>query len=102
MVIDKPESNFRRSFIQIRRVAAWIVILAFVSLFIAHQQILAPQYCCMPWPMDAPNRPPAWIFYWRNFSLLLVVLALIISVPRWQSLVGILGLVVFFFLYGRN
>jgi len=99
MAISEP---FRRWFKQTRTIAAWFVLPAFVSMFIAHQQILAPRYCCMPWPIDAVNRPPAWIFYWRNYSLLLVVIALIISLPRWQSLVATLGIVVFFFLYGSQ
>src|SRR5215510_13156771 len=98
----KLESKSRRLFNTIRTVAAWTIIPAFLSMFIAHQQILSPQYCCMPMPMDAPNRPPAWIFYWQNFSLLIVVVAILISLPRWQSLVGIGAMVLFLFFYGQQ
>ena len=94
------KSNFRLWFRRIRTVAAWTIIPAFLSMFMAHQKILSPEYCCMPWPMDAPNRPPMWIFYWRNYSLLVVVAAILVSLPRWQSLVGIVGIVLFLFLYG--
>ena len=82
--------------------AAWVVILAFLSMFIAHQQILSPKYCCMPWPMDAARRPPAWIFHWRNYSLVILAVAILVSLPRWQSLAGIAALVLFLFLYGSQ
>ena len=56
----------------------------------------------MPWPMDAPNRPPAWIFNWRNYSLVILAVVILVSLPRWQSLVGLAALVLFLFLYGSQ
>jgi len=92
----------RHWFHRVRSVAAWIIFPALLSMFIAHQQILSPQYCCMPLPLNAPTRPPAWILYWRNLSLLLAVVAILISLPRWQSLVGIAATILFFYLYGSQ
>lgn len=87
---------------KVRAIAAWIIIPAFISMFVAHQSILSDKYCCMPWPPGAPNRPPDWMFTWRNYSLLLVVAASIITIPRWQALVGIAGTLIFLFLYGSQ
>ncbi|MGE0126855.1 MAG: hypothetical protein AB7U82_02030 [Blastocatellales bacterium] len=85
-----------------RAVAALVAIPALVSVFAAHQQLLSPEYCCMPWSEGHPNRPPTWIFLWRNYSLLLTVTASIASLPRWQSWVGLAGTALFLFLYGSQ
>jgi hypothetical protein len=89
-------------FTKIRTVAAWVVIPALLSMFIAHEQILSPEYCCMPWPIDSARRPPAWIFHWRNYSFVILAVAILVSLLRWQSLVGIAALVLFLFLYGSQ
>ena len=76
--------------------AAWTVLPAFMSMFVAHQ------YLIHNFPVGdylAP-RPPQWVLMWRNVSLLMVVGCVLVSIPRWQSLLGIVGIVVFFFLFG--
>jgi hypothetical protein len=85
-----------------RAIAAFVVIPALISMFVAHQQLLLPKYCCMPWSEGHPNRPPEWIFLWRNCSLLLIVIASIASLPKWQSWVGLAGTALFLFLYGSQ
>lgn len=84
---------------QIRTVTAWLVILAFISLLVAEEMIRGyPR----PWPGHIPM-PPAleWFLYWRNLSLLALALFILVSIPRWQSLVGIAAFVIFFAFFGR-
>jgi hypothetical protein len=85
-----------------RAVAVLAIIPALISMFVAHQQLLSPEYCCMPWSEGHPNRPPEWIFLWRNCSLLLTVIASIASLPKWQSWVGLASTTLFLFLYGSQ
>lgn len=76
------------------------MILAFVSMFVADYQVR--WHHAGPWPPNIPMpRELEWFLLWRNLSLLAVVVLILISIPRWQSLVGIGGLVIFFFLFGR-
>lgn len=83
---------------RIRTVTAWLVILAFISLLVAEEMIRGyPR----PWPGHIPM-PPAleWYIYWRNLSLLALAVLILVSIPRWQSLVAIAGLIIFFFFFG--
>jgi hypothetical protein len=36
------------------------------------------------WAWGAP-RPPQWQFAWRNFSLLILFVAALISFPKWKG-----------------
>jgi hypothetical protein len=42
-------------------------------------------------------RPPAVLLLWRNGSLILVVLASLISLPRWQSIIGLIAALLFLY-----
>ena len=83
-----------------RTIAAWAVIPAFIGMFIANQHLINT-YPLPSIPMPR-TRGLELTLMWRNYSLLLVVGLSLFSLPRWQSLVGIVGMVVFLFLYGRQ
>ncbi len=76
-------------FSRIRSVAPWTTLVAFVSLFAA-ENILTTKYGARSWP-DPASRPGflEWLLFWRNGSLVLALLAGLISLPRWQSWVGL-------------
>jgi hypothetical protein len=98
--METRKSEFWLWFKSVRTAAAWIVIPAFLSMFIAHQHLIFT-YPLPSVPMERP-RGLELTLMWRNYSLLLVVAASLISLPRWQSLVGIVGIVIFLFLYGTQ
>jgi len=81
-----------------RTAAAWLVIIVFISLLVAEEMIRGyPR----PWPGNIPMPPELEsIIYWRNLSLLAIAFLILVSIPRWQSLVGIAGLIIFFFFFG--
>jgi hypothetical protein len=54
-----------------------------------------------PWPGDIPMpRELEQFIYWRNLSLLAIAVLIVVSIPRWQSLAVIAGLIIFFFFFG--
>ena len=79
----------------LRKLAAWAVIPAFVSLVLAHE-ILITKY---PAPIDyySDSSVPQLVLWWRNGSLLTVLLLSLISIPKWQSLLGLGGVMVFLY-----
>jgi hypothetical protein len=83
---------------KIRTVTAWLIIPAFISMLVAEDRIRGyPR----PWPAHIPMPPALQSFiYWRNLSLLALVFLILVSIPRWQSLVAIAGLIIFFFFFG--
>jgi hypothetical protein len=97
--MDRKGSKVWRVISQVRTVTAWLVIAAFVSMMIAENQIRGyPR----PWPGNVPMPPAlAWFIWWRNISLLALLALILVSIPRWQSLVGIAGLIIFFVFFAR-
>ena len=95
-------SNFRHWITRIRTVAAWLVLPAFLSMYIANEQ-LNSTYPGGPWPsgLERP-RVLELMLMWRNYSLLVVLGASLISIPHWQSIIGIVGLVIFLLLFGSQ
>src|SRR5262245_24103192 len=89
-------------FSSFRRLAPWLVIPALISAVVAHQFMLSPKYCCKPWPTNAPFRPPSWMFIWRNCSLMGAFILALASLPRWQGIVGLIGVFLFLCLYGSQ
>jgi hypothetical protein len=84
---------------RVRSVAAWLVLPAFVSMFVANKQ-LNTKY---PGPFPAYLPRPGeleWLLWWRNWSLIALVVCALVSLPRWQSLVGLGALLLFFLLFG--
>jgi hypothetical protein len=75
-----------------RRVVAWISLLFAASLLISHNMIIG--YPGAIGYQGAP-RPPRWMYEWRYWSLMLTLILSLISLPRWQSFVG-LGIAVVF------
>ena len=97
--MDRTGSKVWRVISQVRTVTAWLVIAAFVSMMLAEDQIRGyPR----PWPGHIPM-PLAlqWFIWWRNVSLLAVLALILVSIPRWQSVVGFAGLVIFFVFFAR-
>ncbi len=99
LFMDRKGPKVWRAISQVRTVTAWLVIAAFVSMMLAEDKIRGyPR----PWPGDVPM-PLAlqWFIWWRNVSLLAVLALILVSIPRWQSLVGFAGLVIFFVFFAR-
>jgi hypothetical protein len=79
-----------------RTFAGWLVLAACVSFFIASRYV-SGHYPAMGY---FSPRPPQSLLLWRNGSLIAVAVCILISIPRWQSLVGIAALVVFLLFFG--
>ena len=98
--MEKQASNSRSWFTTVRTIAAWIVIPAFISMFVAQNVITAMNpRGSGPWPAALPR--PASFDMWlqiRNTSFLIALVAGVLSLPRWQSLV-VLCLTLLFFIY---
>jgi hypothetical protein len=77
----------------------WFVIPACLSTFIAHQIILSKYV--LPWPYEA-QMPTLLklLLWWRNLSLLLVLLSSVASLPKGQSILGLAFIVFFLCVYG--
>lgn len=97
--MDRKDSKVWRAIARVRTVTAWLVIAAFVSMMIAENQIRGyPR----PWPGHIPMPTElAWFIWWRNVSFVAVLGLIIVSIPRWQALVGFVGLVLFFAFFAR-
>ena len=77
----------------------WLIIPARLSTFIAHQ-IMLSKYI-PPWPYEAQMpKLLKLLLWWRNLSLLLLLLSSVASLPRWQSVLGLVFIVLFLFVYG--
>jgi hypothetical protein len=86
---------------RVRTVAAWIVVPAFLIMFMAHQHLIYNFPTPFPSGVERPNDLEVTLM-WRNYSFLVVAAASLISSPRWQSLLGIVATIVFLFLYGSQ
>jgi hypothetical protein len=76
---------------QSRKIAAWIIIPAFLLMFISDAWIVQMNPVGRgPWP-DLLPRPRAFeILLWtRNLSFLLALITGIWALPRWQALIGL-------------
>ena len=91
----KRQSSFGNWFSITRRVAAWIALGAAGTLFIVTMVIFF-EY---PYAYYVPSPPaaPRWMFSWRNWSQIVAVIASLISLPKWQSLVALPATVLLFF-----
>lgn len=87
-----------------RRIAAWLVIPALISLYLANQNLIKSYPSGAIWMVRDSGMPRpslfVWLLWWRNTSFLLALAASLISLPRWQSVLGIVGLILFMYLYG--
>jgi len=76
---------------QFRKIAAWIVIPAFLLMFISDTWLVRMNPVGRgPWPDPLP-RPRAFeILLWiRNLSFLLALTTGIFSLPKWQAMIGL-------------
>ena len=80
-----------------RRIAGWGAIVATISLLILTVLI----YEKYPYPYYAPSPPaaPRWIMSWRNVSFVIAIVAALISLPKWQSVVALLASIVSLLFY---
>jgi hypothetical protein len=75
------------------------IIPACLSTFIAHQIILSKYVLPLPYDVQTPIVLKI-LLWWRNLSLLLVLLSSVASLPKWQSIAGLAFIVFFLFFYG--
>ena len=81
-----------------KTILAWIALSAFLSMFIAHQHLIHTYpYLAVSMPK---SRGEQLTLMWRNYSLLVIVASSLPSLPRWPSLVAIIGTILFLILYG--
>ncbi len=84
---------------KVRKTTAWLAIFALASLFVA-EQVLISKYL-LPWPAGMPRpKDLELLLLWRNLSFLLTVFFSLLSLPRWQSIVGIVGISMFLYFFG--
>src|SRR5262245_66547739 len=79
----------------------WLTIPACLSTFIAHQIILSKYI--LPWPYEYKAQMPTLLkllLWWRNLSLLLALLSSVATLPRWQSITGLVFIALFLLIYG--
>lgn len=91
--------TFKKWLTRVRTISAWIVIPAFLSMFIAHQCLIRMYRVPYPAWIEQPAGMKL-ILMWRNYSMLAVLAASLISLPRWQSIVGLIGTAIFLYLWG--
>jgi hypothetical protein len=75
-----------------RQIAAWVVIPAFLVMFISEGWISAINPQGMgPWPDGLPRPRSFEIWLWmRNVSFLVALITGVFSLPRWQAFVGLI------------
>jgi hypothetical protein len=80
-----------------RKLAAWVSLAAAVSVAIA----IAIIYYKYPYAYYVPSPPamPRWVLIWRNGSIVTGLVASLVSLPKWQSLVAIPS-IIFLVIFG--
>jgi integral membrane sensor domain MASE1 len=76
-----------------RLIATQGVFVAIVSLIFSESAFMSSY----SYPADPNHPPPGWLLAWRLGSLILLLLFSVISIPRWQALIGLLA--AFLFIY---
>lgn len=74
----------------LRRYIAYAVIPAIASLALA-DRVMIDQYPGARIDPMAPQ-PPTWMVYWHIISFFGLLITSLVSIPRWQSFVGLLAL----------
>src|ERR1700752_505581 len=85
-------SEFRK----IRRVSAWVSLIAFVGFYFAQKYIL-DHYP----PVYMSPKAPTWLLVSRNTCLFAGLVSGLLGLPRWQSIVALVGMVFFVYLAAR-
>lgn len=83
---------------RVRAIAGWLTISAFACVLVADNAMINmnPQGTG-PWPNTLPMpKSFAWWLLIRNASLLVALGAGLISLPRWQSILGLTLTVIWF------
>jgi hypothetical protein len=91
----KERGSTKEALFKIRRITAWLVLPAVISLLIAHHTIedRFPTY----FAVSGGSRAPGWMYTWRSFSGMLTLVLSVFSIPRWQAFIGIAGAIWVFF-----
>jgi hypothetical protein len=89
------EGSKKTWFFNLRKRTAWVVLFAVISLLVSH-------YCIeksYPTTIAYSGGPRAveWMYYWRAISLIITFLLSLLTIPRWQSIIGIIGTLWVFF-----
>lgn len=66
--------------------APWVALIAFFSFVIPHILIERFEPNAFKWAIGAP-RPPSWQFAWRIISLFELMVASLLSLPKWRALI---------------
>ena len=84
-----------------RSVAKWLIIPMLIGLYLV-EEYMDTKYAVGPFPLNMPSppRPPSWLLNLRNYGFLATILITLLSSPKWQSVLGLAGLVLFLRLYG--
>lgn len=80
-----------------RVIIAWVALGAAVSLFLATWAI-EPRYPTELARLGGP-RASSWTVVWRVASLCVASVSIVLSFPRWQSIVALLGVIAYAFFF---
>jgi hypothetical protein len=78
----------------IRKYTKWLIFLAIINLLIA-DSIAESNFPREITYAGGGPKPPAWLANWGIISIWLVLLLSLISLPKWQSFLGIAFLFVY-------
>ena len=92
----------RMRFGLVRNALKWLVIPMAISLYLV-EEYMDTRYSVGPLPLDMPSppRPPWWLLNLRNYGFLATLLVALLSLPKWQSWLGLAVLILFLRLYGQ-
>jgi hypothetical protein len=87
MMTEEQSSGIQPTwFHRIRSMAPWVALIAFFSFVIPHILIERFEPNAFKWAIGAP-RPPSWQFAWRIISLFVLMVASLLSLPKWRALI---------------
>jgi hypothetical protein len=90
-----------KRFRRLRNITKWLIIPMLIGLYFV-EEYMDSKYAVGPFPLNMPSppRPPWWLMNLRNYGFLGTLFITLFSLPKWQSLLGLAGLIIFLRLYG--
>jgi hypothetical protein len=82
---------------RVRTILAWLALVAITSLFVATWAI-EPRYPTELARLGGP-RAPEWMYTLRGASLFVALPCALLSLPRWQAIVALVGVVAYAFFF---
>lgn len=80
-----------------RTILAWVSLAATASLFLA-TWVIEPRFPTELARLGGP-RAPEWLYTWRVASGCIALMTSLLSLPRWQAVVALLGIIGYAFFF---